>query len=70
MLDSLVVHLEQTDELLLFVVLRPGVELDDELEAQMKKTIRSALSPRHAPDAVIAVPAIPRTMTGKSSSCP
>ena len=33
-LDSLVVHLEQTDELLLFVVLRPGVELDDELEAR------------------------------------
>ena len=36
-LDSLVVHLEQTDELLLFVVLRPGVELDDELEAQIEE---------------------------------
>ena len=30
-LDSLVVHLEETDDLLLFVVLRPGLELDDAL---------------------------------------
>ena len=36
----------------------------------MKATIRAALSPRHAPDAVIAVPAIPRTMTGKKLELP
>lgn len=69
-LDSLVVHLEETDELLLFVVLRPGVELDDELEAQMKGTLRTALSPRHAPDTIVAVPAIPRTLTGKKLELP
>lgn len=68
--DSLVVHLEQNDELLLFVVLRPGVELDDELAARMKRTLRTALSPRHAPDAIIAVPAIPRTLTGKKLELP
>ncbi len=69
-LDSLVVHLEDSDELLLFVVLRPGVELDDELEAGMKRALRTALSPRHTPDAVVAVPAIPRTLTGKKLELP
>src|SRR5262245_14802014 len=69
-LDSLVVHLEESDELLLFVVLRPGVELDAELEAHIKGALRSALSPRHAPDTVVAVPAIPRTLTGKKLELP
>ena len=69
-LDSLVVHLEQSDELLLFVVLRPGVELDDEMERKMKGSIRTSLSPRHAPDSIIAVPAIPRTLTGKKLELP
>ena len=69
-LDSLVVHLEKTDDLLLFVVLRPGVELDGELEERMKRELRMALSPRHAPDAIVAVPAIPRTFTGKKLELP
>jgi acetoacetyl-CoA synthetase len=69
-LDCLVVHLEETDELILFVVLRPGVELDGELEARMKGELRTALSPRHAPDAIVAVPAIPRTLTGKKLELP
>jgi acetoacetyl-CoA synthetase len=69
-LDSLVVHLEATDELLLFVALRPGVELDDELRARISGALRTSLSPRHAPDAIVAVPAIPRTMTGKKLELP
>ena len=69
-LDSLVVHLEASDELLLFVVLRPGVELDDELRARIAGALRTSLSPRHAPDAIVAVPAIPRTMTGKKLELP
>ncbi len=69
-LDSLVVHLEDSDELLLFVVLRPGVELDDELRVRIAGLIRAALSPRHAPDAIVAVPAIPRTLTGKKLELP
>ncbi len=69
-LDSLIVHLEDRDELLLFVVLRPGVELDDELAARMKGALRAALSPRHAPDTIVAVPAIPRTFTGKKLELP
>ena len=70
MLDALVVHLEATDELLLFVVLRDGVELDDGLKARISDALRSGLSPRHKPDDIVAVPAIPRTMTGKKLELP
>jgi acetoacetyl-CoA synthetase len=69
-LDSLVVHLEAEDELLLFVVLRPGVELDDALRARIGRALRDSLSPRHAPDTIVAVPAIPRTLTGKKLEVP
>ncbi len=69
-LDSLVVHLEEDDELLLFVVLRPGVELDDALQGRIAASLRDSLSPRHVPDTVVAVPAIPRTLTGKKLEVP
>jgi acetoacetyl-CoA synthetase len=73
-LDSLVVHLEDREggagELLLFVVLREGAELDDELRARIGRALRSELSPRHVPDTIHAVPAIPRTLTGKKLELP
>jgi acetoacetyl-CoA synthetase len=69
-LDSLVVHLEEQDELLLFVVLRPGLELDDDLRNGIAGALRDSLSPRHAPDTIVAVPAIPRTLTGKKLEVP
>ena len=69
-LDSLVVHLEATDDLLLFVVLRDGVELDDGLRTRLSDALRTGLSPRHRPDDIVAVPAIPRTMTGKKLELP
>jgi acetoacetyl-CoA synthetase len=69
-LDALVVHLEATDELLLFVVLRDGRELDDELSRRISDALRNGLSPRHKPDDIVAVPAIPRTMTGKKLELP
>jgi acetoacetyl-CoA synthetase len=69
-LDSLVVHLDDRDELLLFVVLREGLELDAELRARIAGSLRAALSPRHAPDTIVAVPAIPRTLTGKKLELP
>jgi acetoacetyl-CoA synthetase len=64
--DSLVVHLEDRDELVLFVV----AELDDELRARIAAALRSQLSPRHVPDTITAVPAIPRTLTGKKLEAP
>ncbi len=69
-LDSLVVHLDETDELILFVALREGVELDDELRTRIGELLRMSLSPRHAPNAIVAVPAIPRTLTGKKLELP
>jgi acetoacetyl-CoA synthetase len=68
--DSVVVHLEAADELLLFVALRDGAPLDDALEARLRAEIRSALSPRHVPDRIVAVPAVPRTLSGKKLEVP
>jgi acetoacetyl-CoA synthetase len=72
--DSLVVHLEDDEggpgELLLFVVLADGVALDDELQSAIGQSLRSQLSPRHVPDMIRAVPAIPRTLTGKKLEAP
>jgi acetoacetyl-CoA synthetase len=64
--DALVVHLEDADELVLFVV----AELDDALRARIAAALRTELSPRHVPDAIVAVPAIPRTLTGKKLEAP
>jgi acetoacetyl-CoA synthetase len=69
-LDSVVVHLEDTGELLLFVVLAPGVELDAPLEKKIARELRTALSPRHVPDAVHRVDAVPRTLSGKKLEVP
>ena len=72
--DSLVVHLEDdgggSGELLLFVVPAPGVTFDDELRGRIAGVLRSELSPRHVPDAIVAVPAIPRTLTAKKLELP
>ena len=54
----------------LFVVLADGVELDAALKGRIKAAIREALSQRHVPDEIIAVPAIPRTLTGKKMEVP
>jgi acetoacetyl-CoA synthetase len=72
--DSLVVHVEggtgEADRLLLFVVLGDGVELTDDLRARIGDAIRTALSPRHVPDVIRAVPAVPRTLSGKKLEVP
>src|SRR5947209_6847537 len=55
--DALVVHLEDSGggagELLLFVVPGEGVTVDDGLKARIAGALRSELSPRHVPDAII-----------------
>ena len=70
MLDALVVHLEEEDELILFVVLREGLELDDALRKTIAGALRDALSPRHVPDTIEALPVIPTTLTGKKLELP
>lgn len=49
----------------LFVVLKPGVTLDDALRREINVRIRTGCSPRHVPAKIIAVPDIPRTRSGK-----
>jgi acetoacetyl-CoA synthetase len=73
-LDSLVVHLDDraggAGELLLFVVLDGDRELDDGLREELAHAVRSSLSPRHVPDAVHAIPVVPRTISGKKMEVP
>ena len=68
--DSLVVHLEDADELILFVVLAEGQELDDAMRTRIAGALREALSPRHVPDTIVALPVIPHTLTGKKLELP
>jgi acetoacetyl-CoA synthetase len=68
--DSLVVHLDGEDHLLLFVALVEGAELDDDLRGRITGALRRELSPRHVPDEVVVVPAIPRTLSGKKLEVP
>ena len=73
--DALVVDLP-TDQsgaessILLFVVLGDGVELDDAIVDRIRGDLRKTCSPRHVPDQVIAVPAVPRTISGKLLEVP
>jgi acetoacetyl-CoA synthetase len=54
----------------LFVVLREGTELDDDLVARIRARIREDCSPRHVPDEVVAVKEVPRTLSGKVLELP
>jgi acetoacetyl-CoA synthetase len=49
----------------LFVILRNGVVLDDELQQRIRKVVRENTTPRHVPAKIVAVPEIPRTKSGK-----
>jgi acetoacetyl-CoA synthetase len=72
-LDSLVVDLEylgRESYMPLFVVLREGVALDDALVRRLRDAIKSALSPRHVPNEILQVPAVPRTLSGKKMELP
>lgn len=49
----------------LFVVLKDGVTLNDKLKSDIKQTIRKHTTPRHVPSIIIQVNEIPRTISGK-----
>ena len=71
--DALVVDLprEGTPGFMpLFVVLRDGAELDDELVARIRTRIREDCSPRHVPDEIRAIAEVPRTLSGKALEVP
>ncbi len=71
--ESLVIGAELGDGgywLALFVVLAPGIALDDELKQAIKSAIAAHASPRHVPDDIIAITAVPHTRTGKKLEVP
>ena len=71
--DSLVVCLEEpggTFFMPLFVKLAPGNAFDDRLRAAIVERLRREGSPRHVPDTIVPVDAIPYTLTGKKMEIP
>lgn len=72
--DSLVVHVEDPSggvgELILFLHLEEPHVLDAALDRRIRVSLRTGLSPRHVPDTVLTVPAIPRTLSGKRLEVP
>jgi acetoacetyl-CoA synthetase len=71
--DSLVVELPldaANGFMPLFVVLRPGLELTEPLVAAIRARIREDCSPRHVPDAIRQIDAVPRTLSGKALEVP
>lgn len=71
--DSLIVNLELKggrDYMPLFVVLKQGEKLTDELKKRIGQTLRTEYSPRHVPDEIIECPEIPLTISGKKMEAP
>jgi len=71
--DALVVDLPLpgTDGYMpLFVVLRDGVTLDDDIAARIRARIRDDCSPRHVPDSIEQIAEVPRTLSGKVLELP
>jgi acetoacetyl-CoA synthetase len=67
--DSVVVGQQWQDDerVVLFVVVRDQGELTPELEQRLRTTIREHATPRHVPARIIAVPDVPKTISGKVS---
>ncbi|MGB0449353.1 MAG: acetoacetate--CoA ligase [Porticoccaceae bacterium] len=66
-IDSICIGQAWEDDVrvVLFVVLREGIELSDSLKQTIRSTIRRETTPRHVPAKIIAVADIPRTISGK-----
>jgi acetoacetyl-CoA synthetase len=72
-LDALVVDVPKPGTegwMPLFVVLREGEELTAELTAGIKRQVRERCSPRHVPNEVFQIAAVPRTLSGKALEIP
>jgi acetoacetyl-CoA synthetase len=72
-LDSLIIDLEfrgRDSFMPLFVVLREGFSLDDNLKQRINHKLRTDVSPRHVPDAIIQIDQVPYTLSGKKMEVP
>ena len=71
--DSLIVDIPSPSgdsQTPLFVVLKEGYELTDDLKEEIKKHIREYCSPRHVPTGIYTAPDLPRTLNGKKLEVP
>lgn len=71
--DSIIVNLDLpggTFFMPLFVVLKKGVALDDKVKEKINKALREKYSPRHVPDRIYEIDAVPYTLTGKKMEVP
>jgi acetoacetyl-CoA synthetase len=66
-IESLVVGQEWEGDvrIVLFVRLRPDLELDESLQDRIRRRIREHASPHHVPKRIVQVADIPRTISGK-----
>lgn len=66
-MESICVGQDWEDDVrvVLFVILRDGLKLDDELRNRIRKVVRENATPRHVPAVIIQVSDIPRTVSGK-----
>jgi acetoacetyl-CoA synthetase len=71
--DSLIVNLDLPHGkffMPLFVKLKDGTQLDEKITEKIRATLRKEYSPRHVPDKIYQVDAIPFTLTGKKMEVP
>jgi acetoacetyl-CoA synthetase len=66
-LESICIGQDWEDDVrvVLFVKLREGLELDEDMQDRIRKTIRQNTTPRHVPAKIVQVADIPRTISGK-----
>lgn len=74
-LDALVVDVPRRGQegelwMVLFVVLREGAILDEELSTRIARRIREDCSPRHVPNEILQIEEVPRTLSGKVLEVP
>ena len=71
--DSLIINIELADGrhyMPLFVVMKPGANLDEPTRARIRQVLKETYSPRHVPDEIISVSDIPYTISGKKLETP
>lgn len=71
--DSLIIDMEalgRESYMPLFLVLREGEELTDDLRTRLKNKLRADVSPRHVPDDVFVIAEVPYTLSGKKMEVP
>ena len=71
--DAIVINIDQPDGrgfIPLFVALKEGYRLDEELRERIRTQLRQEYSPRHVPDEIVEVAGIPLTVNGKKLEVP